>query len=434
MKTAPQHRGAKPNKKKKRHDKRPEETEVLSLNKSASFNFTEPCNFDISNKKIKLSVSNENKTDCTNENRTENRTENLANINRKEKKRKSINEINDGKELQLGLSKKAKKKRALSNSEADAGPDANEDEAESVDSGCVDDGSTESLPDACELPTDWTQILSSVVAEHSFVKDILSVVPSRNKFDISEYIEETKDSKKLEKTKVKDADVKTEDKPTRVSNYEELTRRLEDKLHKLKKNRNTKKERLKTRKQQQKLKTKMKIMCNKNKKINKVKVEPETEGATKKTAIQSGDGQLVFSKFDFTKPVGNLKQGNKGKDLQHLLSKALKEKEKVSKLEAGGDLGRATELKDKKAWKGALMRADGQKVMDDLDLLKKSVKKKQQKKKTNKDKWEQRNEKLKDKMAADEKKRKDNIRARKKDKLKNKMKKMTKKGHIVPGF
>lgn len=432
MKTASQHRGAKPNKKKKkRFDKSPEDTEVLSLNKSTSFDFTEPCNFDLSNKKIKVSVSNEDKTNCINENRTENRTENVANKNPKEKKRKSINEINDRKELQIGLSKKAKKKRALSNSEADA----NEDEAESVDSGCVDDGSTESLPDAFELPTDWTQILSSVVAEHSFVKDILSVVPSRNKFDISEYIEETKDSKKLEKSKVKDADHKTEAKPTRVSNYEELTRRLEDKLHKLKKNRNTKKERMKTKKQQQKLKTKMKIMCNKNKKINKVKdVEPETEGAKKKTAIQSGDGQLVFSKFDFTKPVGNLKQGNKGKDLQHLLSKALKEKEKVSKLEAGGDLGRATELKDKKAWKGALMRADGQKVMDDLDLLKKSVKKKQQKKKTNKDKWEQRSEKLKNKMAADEKKRKDNIRARKQDKLKNKMKKMTKKGHIVPGF
>lgn len=431
MKVAPQHKGAKPNKnkkKKKQFRENSEDTEVLSLNKSASFNFSEPCNFDLSNNK-KLSVTNDDRTASTNENRTENRTENLSNKNIKEIKRKSISEYNDRKELQIGLSKKAKKRRALSNADGD------EEEAESVDSGCVDDGSTESLPDAFELPTDWTQILSSVVTEHSFAKDLLSVVPSRNKFDISEHIEDTKDSKKLEKPKVKDADDKTEAKPTRVSNYEELTRRLEDKLHKLKKNRNTKKERIKTRKQQQKLKAKMKILCNKNKKRNKVQeVEPETEGVKKKTAIQSGDGQLVFSKFDFTKPVSNIKQGKKGKDLQHLLSKALKEKEKVSKLEAGGDLGRATELKDKKAWKGALMRADGQKVMDDLDLLKKSVKKKQQKKKTNKDKWEQRNEKLKNKMAADEKKRKDNIRARKQDKLKNKMKKMTKKGHIVPGF
>lgn len=428
MKTASQHKGSKPNKKKKQFNKNPEDTEGLSLNKSASFNFTEPCSFDLSNKKRKLSVNNEDRTDNT----SENRTENITNKNIKEKKRKSIGEINDGKELQIGLSKKGKKKRVISNADAEANED---EEAESVDSGCVDDGSTESLPDAFDLPTDWTQILSSVAAEHIFVKDILSVVPSRNKFDINEHIEDTKGSKKLEKPKVKDGDNKTEDKPTRVSNYEELTKRLEDRLHKLKKNRNTKKERIKTRRQQQKLKTKMKIICTKNKKRNKVEEpETETEGVKKKTAIQSGDGQLVFSKFDFTKPVGALKQGKKGKDLQQLLSKALKDKEKVSKLEAGGELGHARELKDKKAWKGALMRADGHKVMDDLDLLKKSVKKKQQRKKTNKDKWEKRSEKLKDKMAADEKKRKDNIRGRKQDKLKTKMKKMTKKGHIVPGF
>lgn len=430
MKTANLHKGAKPNKKKKKQLKKDPESEVLSLNKSATFDFTEPCSFDISDKNKKLSVSNEDRTDSTNNNKIENRTENISNKNRKEKKRKSISEINDGKELQIGLSKKGKKKRALSNVD----PDEDEEEAESVDSGCVDDGS-ESLPDAFELPTDWTQILSSVVAEQSFVKDILSVLPSRNHFDISEHIEDTKGSKKLEKPKVKDADNQPEAKPSRVSNYEELTKRLEDRLHKLKKNRNTKKERIKTRRQQQKLKTKMKIICTKNKKRNKVQdPEPETEGLKKKTAIQSGDGQLVFSKFDFSKPVGALKQGNKGKDLQHLLSKALKAKEKVSKLEAGGDLGGAAELKDKKAWKGALMRADGKKVHDDVDLLKKSVKKKQQKKKSSKDKWNQRNEKLKDKMASDEKKRKDNIRGRKQSNLKNKMKKMTKKGHIVPGF
>ncbi|CAL4090741.1 unnamed protein product [Meganyctiphanes norvegica] len=426
MKTVSLSKGVIPNKKKKKQlIKDPDDFEI-SVNKSAKFNFNEQCNFDIPSKKRKL--GNDERTGSTNENRTEN----ILDVDKspKKNKRKSNKSefFENEKDLQIGVSNKDRRNKSLDNVDE-------EEEAESIDSGCVDDGSTESLTEALELPTDWTQILSSVVAEHSYVQDILSVVPSRKQFDISDYIEDTDDSKKLVKPKTKDTTDKANAKPTRVANYEELTKRLEEKLHKLKKNRNTKKERIKTRRQQQKLKNKMKILCTKNKKRNKVEdTEPETEGAKKKASIQSGDGQLVFSKFDFSKPVSAKQPANKGKDLQHLLSKALKEKEKVKKLETGGDLERATEVKDKKAWKGALMRADGQKVLDDIDLLKKSVKKKEQKKKSSKDKWEKRNEKLKEKMHAEEKKRKDNIRGRKQDKLKNKMKKMHKKGHIVPGF
>jgi len=429
MKTIPLSKGKKTNKRKKKQlTESPNDADYeISVNKSAKFNFNEQCNFDISSPKRKLGISSDERTDSIDKKRTDNSLIVDKNLKKKRKSIKSEFE-EDTKELQIGLSKKHKRKKAIGAADED-------EEAESVDSGCVDDGSTESLPDALELPTDWVQILSSVVAEHNFVKDLLSVVPSRKHFDISEHIE-TNDSLESENAKKKDTeDDKIKAKPTRVTNYEELTRRLEERLHTLKKNRKTKKERQKTRKQQQKLKTKMKILATKNKKRNKIKEEePENEGVKKKAAVQSGDGQLVFSKFDFTKPISTKNQANKGKDLQHILSKALKEKEKVKKLEVGGDLERATELKDKKAWKGALMRADGKKVLDDIDLMKKSAKKKEKKKKSSKDKWEKRSEKLKEKMAAEEKKRKDNLRARKQDRLKNKMKKMNKKGHIVPGF
>jgi len=413
MKTVSQHKGAKPNKKKKKqHNKDPNKdpNDFVSVNKSAKFNFDEQYDFD----SVRTSITNES------------RTENILEADKSPKKqniKSNKSELNDRKELQIGISKKERKN-----------PPDDEDDGSSVDSGCVDDGSTESLSEPLDLPTDWTQILSSVASEHSFLKDLLTVLPTRKDFDISEHIQDTEDPKKLEKAKAKNASDKAE-KPTRVANYEELTKRLEERLHKLKKNRNTKKERIKTRKEQRKLKTKMKILCTKNKKRNKLEnTEPEVEGVKKKTAIQSGDGQLVFSKFDFSKPMTSTKQTNKGKDLQHLLSKALKEKEKVKKIAASGDLQGANEMKDKKAWKGALARADGHKVLDDIDLLKKTVKRKEQKKRSNKDKWNKRDAKLKEKMAGEDKKRKDNIRGRKQDKLKNKMKKMSKKGHIVPGF
>lgn len=423
MKTVTQHKGAKPNKRKKTQINE-DPNDFVSVNKSAKFNFDEQYDFD--------SISNKNRnfnerTSITNEIRTENNLEVDKSPNKK-KSKSNKSEHNVKKELQIGISKKDKRKSTSDNVD-------DEDDGSSVDSGCVDDGSTESLSEPLELPTDWTQILSSVASEHSFLKELLTVLPTRKDLDISEYIEDTEDPKKLEKAKPKNASDKAEEKPTRVANYEELTKRLEERLHKLKKNRNTKKDRIKTRKEQRKLKTKMKILCTKNKKRNKLENnEPEIEGVKKKTAIQSGDGQLVFSKFDFSKPVTSTKQANKGKDLQHLLSKALKEKEKVKKIAASGDLEGANQMKDKKAWKGALMRADGHKVLDDIELLKKSVKKKEQKKRSNKDKWNKRDAKLKEKMAGEDKKRKDNIKGRKQEKLKNKMKKMSKKGHIVPGF
>jgi len=418
MKTVSQHKGAKPNKRKKKQlnkDPNKDPNDFVSVNKSAKFNFDDQYDFD----SVRTSITNES------------RTENILDVDKSPKKKNiksNKSELNDRKELQIGISKKEKRKNPADNVD-------DEDDGSSVDSGCVDDGSTESLSEPLELPTDWTQILSSVSSEHSFLKDLLTVLPTRKDFDISEYIEDTEDPKKLEKAKAKDASDKSEDKPTRVANYEELTKRLEERLHKLKKNRNTKKERIKTRKEQRKLKTKMKILCTKNKKRNKLEnTEPEIEGEKKKTAIKSGDGQLVFSKFDFSKPNTSTKQTNKGKDLQHLLSKALKEKEKVKKIAASGDLEGANAMKDKKAWKGALARADGHKVLDDIDLLKKSVKRKEQKKRSGKDKWNKRDAKLKEKMAGEDKKRKENIRGRKTEKLKNKMKKMGKKGHIVPGF
>ena len=194
-------------------------------------------------------------------------------------------------------------------------------------------------------------------------------------------------------------------------------------------------DKIKARKEKAKLKTKMKILCNKNKKRNKLEnKDPEIENVKKKTAIQSGDGKLVFSKFDFTESEGT-KPKKKGKDLEHLLSKALKNKEKVKKLEAD-DLEHATVVKDKSAWMSSLKRADGEKVFDDLSLIQKAVKKKKTKI-DSQTKWKMREGKLKQKMDQAEQKRKANIEKVRKKKFEAKKKKLNKRGRTItykPGF
>jgi len=441
MKTVFQAKGAKINKKKKKQNFKDPGDYELSLNKSAKFNFKGQCEFDVSSKNRKLNISSDERTAISNERtaisseRTaisnENREVNILEVNNNRNKKKSKkSKINNDKDFQLSISKKEGKRKEF---------DVDE-EAESIDSGCVEDGSMECLSESLELPTDWAQVTSSLAAEHNFIEDLLLVVPSRPELDISQYIEDGPSPKELEKAKAKKtSDNDKAEKPNhvsnydRVSNYEELTKRLQDQLNKLKKVR--KPDRIKTRREQAKLKTKMKILCNKNKKKNKLANKgPEIEDVKKKTGIQSGDGKLVFSKFDFTESEGsNPKPKKKGKDLQHLLSTALKNKEKVKKLEAD-DLEHATEVKDKKAWMSSLKRAEGQKVYDDLPRLKKAVKKKEKTKKNSQMKWKKREQKLKQKMKQEDQKRNANIEKYNKKKFEAKKKRIRKKGRIVPGF
>lgn len=67
-------------------------------------------------------------------------------------------------------------------------------------------------------------------------------------------------------------------------------------------------------------------------------------------------------------------------------------------------------------------------------MLKKSIKKQENHKKTSQKKWEQRLETVQKKKLDKQNQRKKNITTRKEAKLERKMKKMKKKGHLVPGF
>ena len=121
-------------------------------------------------------------------------------------------------------------------------------------------------------------------------------------------------------------------------------------------------------------------------------------------------------------------------DAKAALSKLEKKKEKLKSLEAKGQTEKVVEMEEKSAWKTAMDKASGVMVKDDVGLLKKSIKKQEQRKKSSKKKWEERNKGVENRKDAKQKKRKENLKNRK-DQIKDKkMKKLAKKGRMVPGF
>merc|ERR1712008_157622 len=108
-----------------------------------------------------------------------------------------------------------------------------------------------------------------------------------------------------------------------------------------------------------------------------------------------------------------------------------KQKEKLKNLEDKGETEIATNIKESSAWDKALDKTEGVKVKDDVGLLKKSIKKIEQKKKSSSKKWDERKGNEKQKMDAKQQKRTDNIKKRKTDVKSNKMKKLAKRGRAV---
>lgn len=152
------------------------------------------------------------------------------------------------------------------------------------------------------------------------------------------------------------------------------------------------------------------------------------------TSVFNKEDKMVFSKIDFAnlgKPNKNIR---KEKDPKKLLQKLEFEKEKIEELKESGEVEKAIEIKEKTVWKNALAKASGEKVKDDPVLLKKSLKKQEQKHRSSKKKWEQRIKGVEKAKEEKQKKRQENVQKRKKDKKTKKLKQAAKKGKIIPGF
>ncbi|KAF9184374.1 hypothetical protein BGZ51_002947 [Haplosporangium sp. Z 767] len=129
-------------------------------------------------------------------------------------------------------------------------------------------------------------------------------------------------------------------------------------------------------------------------------------------------GEVRFSKFEFD----GLQKKKKGPtDAQGQLKMVEAHKEKLAALQVA-DPEKANALKEKDTWRKAQQLAQGEKVKDDVKLLKKTIKREETFKKKSSKEWSERKMSVKKQKDQKQKKREENIKARI-DAAKNKGKK-----------
>uniref|UniRef100_A0A2A4K2P0 Ribosomal RNA-processing protein 14/surfeit locus protein 6 C-terminal domain-containing protein n=1 Tax=Heliothis virescens TaxID=7102 RepID=A0A2A4K2P0_HELVI len=220
---------------------------------------------------------------------------------------------------------------------------------------------------------------------------------------------------------------------------------LEEKLEKIK---SQNKFSFKNKLQKKSLSSKLNKKLKKTERKNKTKVKPtvdapfadmlkpSTEEKPKPKAniskpVFNNEGKLVFSKFDFAN-VGKKERVNKvEKDPKKILENLKQQEDRIRNLEEKEDQGKVKEIKEKIAWKNVLQKAEGQKVKDDPILLKKSIKKMDQKKKQSKKQWDTRVKNVEQKKDERQKKRAENIAKKKKEKKSKIIKTSVKRGRVV---
>ncbi|XP_072936238.1 surfeit locus protein 6 homolog [Epargyreus clarus] len=275
-------------------------------------------------------------------------------------------------------------------------------------------------------------IKNGLLKEINFLKNIFSVMslPVR-KGDENQDFEMTSSSKQNEEKEL----------PQRARSIAEL----EEKLEKIKsqnkfnlKNKLVKKslssklnKKLKKRDRLNAYKTRVKGPIDEVDGVEDIKEKvKEKANVTLAKPIFNTEGKLVFSKFDFAK-VGKDKKPKEHKDPKKILENIKQQEQKFQELAESGDTDKVKEMKQKILWKNTLQKAEGQKVKDDPTLLKKSIKRQEQKKKVSKKQWDNRIQSVEQKKDDRQKKRKENIMKKKKEKKAKVVKAATKRGRVV---
>lgn len=168
----------------------------------------------------------------------------------------------------------------------------------------------------------------------------------------------------------------------------------------------------------------------------------EANSIQNRKQVLNRNGQVVFSKFDFTADKSLKAKPSKAnektlrenpKDYKQLIKKLQDKREHIDKLKIT-EPEKANELEINDKWKTAIDKASGVKVKDDIALLKKTVKKIEKKKDRSKKKWQERVKDVESIKAKSQDKRNKNIEKRKEKVKETKLKKLKKKGRIMPGF
>lgn len=161
----------------------------------------------------------------------------------------------------------------------------------------------------------------------------------------------------------------TGDKVKRAQTFEELHAKFnelkgkklsykEKLLKKGIKNRMTKK----AKKEERLMKKKLARIERQATEVTKVKEEGDVPKVPKQKPIFNSQGNMVFSKFDFSEIGAKKRPLKTEKDPKKILKDLEAKKVKVKELEEAGETDKAREMKEKEAWRSALAKATGEKV------------------------------------------------------------------------
>ncbi|CAF3553832.1 unnamed protein product [Rotaria sordida] len=178
------------------------------------------------------------------------------------------------------------------------------------------------------------------------------------------------------------------------------------------------------------------------------KARISTKEWTKTTSSSSNDthnsksstipNQITFGRFEFntedsidtkSKKKKSKKFQSKQKQLINTLKQVESEQNELNRLqEENPEQGK--ELLRSKHWKTALAKAKGEKIRDNIQLLRKTIKKQNKRREQSAKKWQQNKSETEKRVKERQEKRKDNLQKRKDDKKAKLKKKLIKKGHI----
>ncbi|KAK6040607.1 surfeit locus protein 6 [Cooperia oncophora] len=181
----------------------------------------------------------------------------------------------------------------------------------------------------------------------------------------------------------------------------------------------------------------------KSKQRRSLQKQSETDGiadVSQPTVKTEEEGSAVlFSKFDFLVKnekkkkrltTSEKKQKFTGKDYKSLINKVEKREEKFEKLKEK-EPDKVADLERDVKWKRALNRAQGVKVKDNMELLRKGLVRKEKMKEKRKENWSSRESNVERGKAERQEKRKSNLQKRIDEKKKRKLQLMKKKGRVL---
>lgn len=190
------------------------------------------------------------------------------------------------------------------------------------------------------------------------------------------------------------------------------------------------------------IKNKLQNKIKRKKKINeKMKGEKKPNDSVEKTNEKppkvngtNSKTKLVFNRINFLGEQTEIASPPTSTKAKVALDEIKTKEQMYNELEKSGETEKAKELRERDAWKNVLAKAEGVKVKDNVELLKKTIARKDRQKKVSKTKWEERANTLEKTKKEKQDKRTNNLLKKKQEKKEKTKKKAIKKGRFVPGI